>query len=167
MSDTVSYILKSSANQTIGAMRSILGKAAAYAEARKIEEGVLLSARLYPDMHPTTRQVQIACDVAARGTARLASLDIPSFPDTETTIAELTARCSKVLDYVNAADSAKIDASEKVTLEIPMGDNKMPMEGRQYLSSFILPNMHFHAAIFYGLLRTQGLEIGKRDFMMP
>jgi len=167
MSDTVSYILTSSANQTIGAIRTILGKAAEDAKARELDETVLLSARLYPDMLPVTRQVQIACDTVARGAARLAGLDMPSFPDTETTVAQLIERCTMALDYVNAVDSAKIDANTRVTLEIPIGPATMPMEGRQYLSSFILPNLHFHAAIFYGLLRMQGLKIGKRDYLMP
>jgi len=167
MSDTVSYILKSSTTQTIGAMRTILGKAADYAASIKADERALLSARLYPNMHPATRQVQIACDTVARGAARLASLDMPSFPDTEATIAELMDRCTRAIDYVEQVDSARIDASERVTLEIPIGPTTMPMEGRQYLSAFVLPNLHFHAAILYALLRMQGMDIGKRDFLMP
>ena len=167
MSNTVSDILKSSTAQTLGALRSILGKAADHAGARKIDESVLLSARLYPDMHPATRQVQIACDTVARGAARLAGIDMPSFPDTETTIAELIDRCTRAIDYVNSVDDAKMDANTLVTLQIPLGPNTVPMEGRQYLSSFVLPNLHFHAAICYGLLRMQGLEIGKRDFLVP
>lgn len=167
MSDTVSYILKSSTTQTIGAMRTILGKAADYAASINADESVLLSARLYPNMLPATRQVQIACDTVARGAARLAGLDMPSFPDTETTIAELIDRCTRAIEYVEHVDSAKIDANERVTLDIPIGSATMPMEGRQYLSTFVLPNLHFHASILYALLRMQGMDIGKRDFLMP
>lgn len=167
MSDTVSYILKSSTAQTIGALKSILGKAAAHAADVKVDESVFLSARLYPDMFPVTRQVQIACDTVARGAARLAGLDMPSFPDTETTIAELIARCEKTLAYVEGVESAAIDATERTTLQIPIGQATMPMEGRQYLQSFVLPNLHFHAAIAYGLLRSQGVVLGKRDYLMP
>ena len=167
MSDTVSYILKASTNQTIGALKSILGKAAAHAANIKVEESVLLSARLYPDMFPVTRQVQIACDTVARGAARLAGLEMPAFPDTETTFAELIERCGKAIAYVEGVSSDAIDATERTVLQIPIGPNTMPMEGRQYLSTFILPNLHFHAAICYGLLRMQGLEVGKRDYLMP
>ncbi len=167
MTDTVSTILKLSTNQTLGAMASVLAKGKQHAETTKVDGAVFLAARLYPDMHALPRQVQIGCDVAARGAARLSGAEIPSFPDTETTFDELIARCKTAIDYVNAADSAAMDANERVTLQIPMGDQTMPMEGRQFLSSFILPNMHFHAAITYSLLRMQGVVIGKRDFLMP
>lgn len=167
MSDTVSYILKSSANQTLGALASVLAKAKAHAETTKVDEANFISARLYPDMHALPKQVQIGCDITARGAARLAGLDMPSFPDTETTFDELIARCHTALDFVNGVDDAAIDANEKVVLQIPMGPDTMPMEGRQYLSSFILPNLHFHAAIAYGLLRHQGVVLGKRDFLVP
>jgi len=111
--------------------------------------------------------VQIACDTAARGAARLAEMDMPSFPDTEQTFAELMTRCQKALDYVNGIEDARIDATAAKTLQIPMGQATMPMTGAQYLSSFILPNLHFHASMTYALLRMQGVAIGKRDFLMP
>ena len=167
MSETISYILKSSAAQTLGAMASILAKAKAHAATAKVDEAVYLAARVFPDMHPLTRQVQIACDVAARGAARLASKDVPSFPDTEATFDELIERCKGALAFVNTMPDEEINVSERVTLQIPMGPDMMPMEGRQYLSSFILPNLHFHAAIMYSLLRSQGVAIGKRDFLVP
>lgn len=168
MGDTVSYILKASTTQTLGSMIGILKKAAAHAEAVKVDPSVFLAARVYPDMHALPRQVQIACDTAARGAARLAGLDMPGFPDTETTIDELIARCNAAMAYVDGVDSAAVDANTTATLQIPMGpDAVMPMEGRQYLSSFVLPNLHFHAAMVYGLLRGQGVAIGKRDFLMP
>jgi uncharacterized protein len=167
MTTTVSYILKSSTNQTLGALKGILAKGEAYAGAIKCEEAAMLAQRLYPDMFALPRQVQIACDTAARGAARLAGLDMPSFPDTEQTFAELIARCDKAIAYVNAIDDVKIDATASETLQIPMGQATLPMTGQQYLQSFILTNLHFHAAMAYGLLRMQGVQIGKRDFLVP
>ena len=167
MTTTVSYILKSSTNQTLGALKGLLAKGQAYAGTLKCDEAAILSQRLYPDMYALPRQVQIACDTAARGAARLAEIEMPSFPDTEQTFAELIARCQKAIDYVNAVDDAKIDATAQKTLQIPMGQASMPMTGAQYLQSFILTNLHFHAAMAYGLLRMQGVQVGKRDFLVP
>jgi hypothetical protein len=167
MTTTVSYILKSSTNQTLGALKGLLAKGQAYAGTLKCDEAAILSQRLYPDMYALPRQVQIACDTAARGAARLAEIEMPSFPDTEQTFAELIARCQKAIDYVNAVDDAMIDATAQKTLQIPMGQASMPMTGQQYLQSFILTNLHFHAAMAYGLLRMQGVQVGKRDFLVP
>ena len=164
---TVSHILKASTHQTIGALKGILIKGEAYARKLNVADSVLLSHRLYPDMFDLTRQVQIACDTVARGAARLAGLEMPAFPDTEQTFAELIARCDKAIAYVNGVDNAKIDASTNEVLQIPMGANSMPMEGTAYLSGFILTHLHFHAAIAYALLRAQGLNIGKRDYLVP
>lgn len=167
MTTTVSYMLKASTNQTLGALKGLLAKGEAYAASIKCEEEALLAQRLYPDMFALPRQVQIACDTAARGAARLAGMDMPSFPDTEQTFAELIARCDKAIAYVNAVDDAVIDATASTTLEIPMGQATLQMTGQQYLQSFILTNLHFHAAMAYGLLRMQGVQIGKRDFLVP
>lgn len=168
MSDTISYILKSSTTQTLGSVAGILKKAATHADTVKVDPAVFLAARVYPDMHALPRQVQIACDTAARGAARLAGAEMPGFPDTETTIDELIARCHAATAYVDGTDAAAIDANARKVLQIPMGpDAVMPMEGRQYLSGFILPNLHFHAAVVYTLLRGQGVAIGKRDFLVP
>lgn len=167
MTTTVSYILKSSTQQTLGALKGLLAKGEAYAALIKCEEAAMLAQRLYPDMFALPRQVQIACDTAARGAARLAEMDMPSFPDTEQTFAELIARCDTAIAYVNAIDDAKIDATASKTLQIPMGQATMPMTGQQYLQSFILPNLHFHAAMAYALLRMQGVQIGKRDYLVP
>ena len=164
---SVSYKLKSATNQTLGALKGILAKGEAYAGALKCEESALLSQRFYPDMFALPRQVQIACDTVTRGAARLAGKEMPSFPDTEQTFAELIARCQTAIDYVNAVDDAAIDATARTTLQIPMGQATMPMTGEQYLSGFILTNLHFHAAMAYGLLRTQGVPIGKRDYLVP
>jgi len=167
MTTTVSYMLKSSTNQTLGALKGLLAKGAAYAGTLKCEEAAILSQRLYPDMFALPRQVQIACDTAARGAARLAELDMPSFPDTEQTFSELIMRCQKAIDYVNGVEDSEIDATAQKTLQIPMGQATLPMTGQQYLQGFILTNLHFHAAMAYGLLRMQGVPIGKRDFLVP
>ncbi len=167
MTDTLSFILKSSTTQTLGALKGILAKGAAHARALNAEDSALLSQRLYPDMFALPRQVQIACDTASRGAARLAGLEMPSFPDTEQTFDELIARCARALDYVAGVEDERIDASARTVLQIPMGQVMMPMEGRQYVSGFILPNLHFHAAIAYALLRHQGVPVGKRDFLVP
>tara|TARA_R110000823_G_scaffold61744_1_gene146941 strand:- start:59 stop:565 length:507 start_codon:yes stop_codon:yes gene_type:complete len=167
MTDTLSYVLKTSVNQILGSTRSTLKKGETHARALDVEDSVMLAARLYPDMLPLSRQVQIACDNAARGAARLAGEDIPSFPDTETTFAELMARCEAAMAFVNSMDDAKINANELETLQIPLGPQTVPMQGRQYLTSFVLPNLIFHATMTYGLLRHQGVVLGKRDFLVP
>ncbi len=166
MGDTVSYMLKAASGQILTAMASNLGKAADYTKSLEIEEDVLLGSRLYPDMLPLIRQVQIAADTPARGAARLARIEMPSFPDTETSFAELRARLIAVNDYVQGIDSAAIDANALVELEIPLGPMTVNWPGRQYLSAFVLPNLHFHAAITHGLLRQAGMKLGKRDFLM-
>ena len=93
-------------------------------------------------------------------------LDMPSFPDTETTFPELMARCEATMAFVNSTDDAKINANELETLQIPLGPQTVPMQGRQYLTSFVLANMLFHATMAYGLLRQQGVVLGKRDFLV-
>lgn len=167
MSETISYMLKTSATQTLGAMASILQKAADHAVAAEVDEAVYLNHRLAPDMFPLTRQIQIMTDTVARGGARLAGLEMPETPDTETSFAQLIARCHDRMAYVQDLDDAALDANERVTLEIPLGPMTVNWEGRQYLTTFVLPNLHFHAATAYGLLRAQGVKIGKRDFLMP
>lgn len=126
----------------------------------------MLNARLYPDMATLTRQIQMAADTGARGAARLAALEMPSFPDTETTIDELIVRLDAANRYVQGVDSVAMDANENVELEIPLGPMTVNWEGRQYLSTFVLPNLHFHASIAFAILRHSGLSIGKRDFLM-
>lgn len=167
MSSTISYMLKTSTAQSIGATASILKKAAEHAAKVDVDEAVYLNHRLAPDMFPLTRQIQIMTDSVARGGARLAGLEMPETPDTETSFAQLIARCHDRLEYVQGLDDAALDASETRVLEIPLGPMTVNWEGRQYLATFVLPNLHFHAATAYGLLRSQGLEIGKRDFLMP
>ncbi len=165
MSELMSYMMKSSAGQILPAMAGTLMKAKTYAAEREIEESVLLAARLFPDMHPLLRQYQMAADTAARGAARLAGMEMPSFPDTERTIDELIARLEATNAFVQSVDDAAMDANAMQVLEIPLGPMTVNWEGRQYLSTFVLPNLHFHASIAFSLLRHQGVSIGKRDFL--
>ena len=151
--------------QTLTALSAILDKAEAYAAAKKIDPATLVGARLYPDMFPLSRQIQIVCDFAKGATARLSGKDVPSWPDTETTIPELKARIAKTLDFVKGFKPADIDGSEARDISMKVADNMMEFKGQPYLTGFVLPNLYFHAATAYGILRHNGLEIGKMDFM--
>ncbi|ABE61939.1 conserved hypothetical protein [Nitrobacter hamburgensis X14] len=152
--------------QTLGALSDILSKAEAHAVARKIAPETLLTARLYPDMLPLTRQIQIACDFAVKTCARLSGSEVPSTPDTEKTFDELQQRLAKATDYVKDAAPAKFEGAENRDVTFPAGPDKtMTLKGQQYLSHFALPNFYFHATTAYDILRHNGLEIGKRDFM--
>lgn len=149
----------------LNALDAILDKTAAYAAQRKIEPAALLNARLYPDMFDMKRQVQVACDFAKAAGARLAGLDVPSFADTETTIPELKERIAKTLRFLETIKPEQMEGSEERVLTIKVGPNEMTFTGRDYLMHFALPNFYFHCATAYGILRHNGLEIGKRDFM--
>ncbi|MDD0843460.1 DUF1993 domain-containing protein [Pseudomonas sp. Gutcm_11s] len=148
-----------------GNLSTILDKAAAYAEAKKIDPSVLLSARLAPDMHPLTRQVQIASDAVKGCAARLAGVDVPSFADTESSFAELQARITKTLDFVKSLTSEQIDsgAGREIVMKFPGAELKFTAE--DYLLHFVLPNFYFHLTTAYAILRHNGLEIGKMDYL--
>jgi len=147
------------------ALDGLLDRAAAYAEDKKIDPAALLSARLYPDMFTFTRQVQLASDFAKGGGARLANVDVPSFADTEVTIADLKARITKTLDFLATLKPEQMEGSETRTITLKVGPNEMTFDGAEYLLHFVLPNFYFHCSTAYGLLRHNGLEVGKRDFM--
>jgi hypothetical protein len=150
----------------LGTLSALLDKADAYARARSIDPAVLLSTRLFPDMFPLVRQVQIACDQAKNGGARLAGVDPPRFEDTEATIAELKARIVRTIAFIQALDAAKIDQSADREITFPLGPtDKGHMRGADYLNHFALPNFYFHLTTAYNILRHCGVEIGKRDFM--
>lgn len=168
MPTTNSAILKTTSAQMLGCLASILKKAADHAAAAKIPEEVFLNARLFPDMFPLTRQVQIATDQIARGTARLAGLDLPSHPDVETSFDQLIERVRKVDAYCQAASSEAIDARTDTMITIPVGGRQeMSMPCSQFLITFVLPNLYFHAATTYDILRHNGVVLGKRDFLRP
>jgi len=146
-------------------LAAILEKGAAYAEAKKIDPAVLIGSRLYPDMFPLSRQVQIASDVARRGAARLAGLEAPEMEDNETTFPELIARSKNTISYLETLTPNLIDGSEEKSIELPVGKDIMNFKGMPYLLYFILPNVYFHVTTAYDILRHCGVEVGKIDFL--
>jgi hypothetical protein len=146
-------------------LSSILDKAAAHAAAKKIDPTVFAQARLYPDMHPLSRQVQIACDTAKGAAGRLAGVDIPRHEDTETTLAELKQRVAKTLDFVKTVTAEQLKGAESRTIEIKFPSGSWKFTGLSYLNDFVLPNFYFHASMTYALLRHNGVEVGKSDFL--
>jgi len=151
--------------QTLGALSNILTKAAAHAEAKKIDPSVLITARLAPDMHPLARQIQMTSDQVKGAAARLAGVDIPSFPDTETTFAELQQRISKTVDFIKSLKPAQFEGAESREVSLTLGGQKVSWKGSVYLFNFVYPNFYFHASTAYDILRHNGVEIGKRDFL--
>ena len=151
--------------QYLKSISAVLDKGAAFAEQRKIDPASLLQARLYPDMHPLVKQVQIFTDQAVRGISRLAGTEPPAFPDTETTFSELKTRIEKAIAHVESFSAAQIDGSEgrDIVMKTPRGD--LNFKGQQYLLGFSLPNFFFHATTTYSILRHVGVELGKMDFM--
>jgi uncharacterized protein len=148
------------------ALSGILDKAEAFATAKKIDPAALLRSRLVLDMFDLTRQVQVATDGAKRGSARLAGVEAPAYEDNETTIAQLKERIAKTIAFLKTLDRAKIDASAEREITFPLGgEKKGHMKGDDYLNHFVLPNFYFHCAAAYAILRHNGVEIGKRDFL--
>jgi hypothetical protein len=150
---------------TLKNLSAILDKAQAYAEMRKIDPLVLTSARLYPDMFALARQVQIACDTAKGAVARLAGVEVPKHEDTEKTFAELKARIAKTLDFIASVKPAQVDGSEEREIVLKLQGNDVKFKGLQYLLGFAWPNFYFHATTAYDILRHNGVELGKRDFI--
>ena len=151
--------------RTLTALDAILDKAAAYAEARKIEPAALLGARLYPDMFPLTRQVQFSSDHAKGCPARLAGIAVPSFEDTEKTFPELKARIAKTLDFIGGLKPEQIDGSEGRDISLKAGPRELSFKGQDYLLFFALPNFYFHVTTAFAILRHNGVPIGKLDFL--
>jgi hypothetical protein len=150
---------------TLKNLSAILDKAQAYAEMRKIDPLVLTSARLYPDMFALARQVQIACDTAKGAVARLAGVEVPKHEDTEKTFAELKARIAKTLDFIASVKPAQVDGSEEREIVLKLQGSDVKFKGLQYLLGFAWPNFYFHATTAYDILRHNGVELGKRDFI--
>jgi len=146
-------------------LSAILTKAEASAEARKIDPAVLLASRLAPDMFPLSRQVQIVSDGAKGGAARLAGVEAPSFPDTETTFAELQERITKTVAYLDSLKAEQFDGAEsrEIVLKTPNGD--FSFTGRSFLLTFVLPNSFFHVTTAYNILRHNGVDLGKFDYL--
>ena len=146
-------------------LSAILDKAQAHAEAKKIEPAVLLGCRLYPDMFTLTRQVQVACDNAKGAAARLAGVEVPKHEDTEQTFADLKARIAKTVDFVESFKPAQIDGTEEKEIHLKLGPLEVDWKGMQYLLGFALPNFYFHVVTAYDILRHNGVEIGKREYI--
>jgi uncharacterized protein len=151
--------------RTFGNLSAILTKAEADAAARKIEPSVLLNARLCPDMHPLTRQVQIASDAAKGGVARLAGVEIPSFPDTEASFEELQGRIKKTVDFIQGVAADQIDGSEDKTITLKFPGREVSFPGQIFLLNFTIPNFYFHVTTAYAILRHNGVALGKMDFL--
>jgi hypothetical protein len=150
---------------TLNALSKLLDKAEAYAAAKKFDPQVLMNSRLAPDMFSLARQVQVACDQAKNGSARLAGVEPPKFEDNETTIAQLKERIAKTVAFVKGLNAKAIDASADRTITFPLGPKKGEMKGADYLNHFMFPNFYFHTAGAYMILRHNGVDIGKQDFL--
>jgi hypothetical protein len=151
--------------KSLGSLSAILDKAAAHAEARKIDPGVLLAARLYPDMFALTKQVQVACDFAKGSVARLAGQEPPKYEDTETTIDDLKARIARTITFVQGFAETQFEGSETREVSLKIRDQVLTYKGYPYLAHIALPNFFFHAVTAYDILRHNGVELGKRDFI--
>lgn len=143
----------------------VLEKGAAYAEAKGVEESVLLNWRVYPDMFPLTRQVQIATELPARCMARLAGAELPKFDDNETTFGELQDRVRKAQAIIASYPGEAVDANPDADITVPVGPSEMTFTRRNYVQHFLLPNLYFHTTATYLILRGVGVDLGKRDFL--
>jgi hypothetical protein len=146
-------------------LSAILDKAQAYVDARKLDPLALTGFRLYPDMFPLSRQVQIACDTAKGAVARLAGVEIPKHEDTEKTLAELKARIARTLEFIDSVPAAKVDGSEEREVVLQMRSGERRFKGAEYLLGVAYPNFYFHVTTAYNILRHNGVELGKRDFL--
>jgi len=146
-------------------LSSILDKAGGYAAAKKIDPTVLVQTRLYPDMFPLGRQVQITCDTAKGAAGRLAGIDIPKHEDNETTLEELKQRIAKTVAFVKSVQADQLRDAETKAIELKFPNATIKFTGLSYLTDFVLPNFFFHQSIAYALLRSSGVEIGKMDFL--
>ena len=152
--------------QMLGGLADVLRKAQAHAEARKIDPSAFLQSRLYPDMFPLVRQVQIACDFAKSVPARLAGADVPAYDDTEQSFDELLARIARTLEFIDGLDASAFEASESREIVLRPGTPKeRRIAGQAYLLQYGLPQFFFHVTTAYALLRHGGVEVGKKDYM--
>jgi hypothetical protein len=143
----------------------ILDKAQAHVDARKIDPSVLTAYRLYPDMLPFARQVQIACDSAKGAVARLAGVEVPKHEDVEQTFSELKARIAKTIDFIKTVKPGQLDGTEEKIIHLKLGSREVDFTGMQYLLGHALPNFYFHVTTAYNILRHNGVEVGKRDYI--
>jgi uncharacterized protein len=146
-------------------LSAILDKAGTHAETKKFDSVVLAQTRLFPDMHPLVRQVQIACDTAKGAAARLAGIEVPKHEDTEVTFADLKARIAKTVDFLKTVTAAQLKDAESRNIEIKFPNGSWKFTGIKYLTDFALPNFYFHECMVYALLRKNGVDVGKMDFL--
>lgn len=151
--------------RTLGNLSGILAKGAAHAEAKKIDPSVLVNSRLFPDMFALARQVQIASDTAKGAAARLAGLEPPSYDDNEKTFPELIARLDKTVEYLKTLKPEQIDGSEERTVNLKVAGQPMTFQGMTFLLQRALPNLYFHTTTAYNILRHNGVEVGKKDYL--
>jgi hypothetical protein len=150
---------------SLGSLSAILKKAQSYAQENKIEETVLTSGRLYPDMFPLSRQVQIACDMSKGCGARLAGVENPGFADTETSFDELLERVKKTIDFLESLSESEINASANKAVKFKAGPAELEFVGENYVREWVYPNFYFHLTTAYNILRHNGLAIGKLDYL--
>jgi hypothetical protein len=149
----------------LGNLSNILDKAQAHVDAKKIDATALTTYRIFPDMLPMSKQVQIACDTAKGVIARLAGVDIPAYEDNEVTLADLKARVAKTIAFIQTFTPAQIDGTEDKAIVTKRGDKETHYKGMQFLLGHAVPNFYFHVTTTYNILRHNGVEIGKRDFL--
>ena len=150
---------------TLRNLSAILDKAQTHCEAKKIDPAVMSGMRLIADMFPLSRQVQIACDSAKGAVARLAGVDIPKHEDTEQSFVELKQRIAKTIDFILSVGPEKVDGSEERAVTLKLGGKDVTYTGLQYLLGFAYPNFYFHVTTAYDILRANGVELGKRDYI--
>lgn len=165
MTITLHEALVPAAIRTLQSLSAILGKGAAHCEARQIDPAVFLSARIFPDMFPLTKQVQIATDMVKGGAARLAGIEIPKYDDNEASFADLQARIARTVAFLQSIPPEQINGREDATIVLKLPSRELSFEGLAYVNHFVLPNLYFHASMTYALLRQAGVDIGKRDFL--
>lgn len=153
--------------RALGVLSDLLDKGEAHARAQDLDPAELTQARLAPDMLPLARQIHIATDGAKGAGARLAGVEIPSYPDTETTFPELRARIARTIDFLKDLDPAAFTGAEDRQVELKVGGSTIPFSGRDFLLTFALPNFFFHIVTAYDILRHKGVAIGKRDYLGP
>lgn len=149
----------------LGNLSAILDKAAAYATAKNIDPSVFINARLAPDMYPLSRQVQIATDMVKGCAARLAGLEVPSYEDNATTFEDLQARIEKTVAFIQSVSTEQINGSEERAINFKIRDKEFSFIGLSYLLNFVLPNFYFHITTTYAILRHNGVELGKMDYL--
>jgi hypothetical protein len=151
----------------LGNLSAILDKTAKHCADAKIDPAVLTSARLFPDMFPLSRQVQLASDFAKGAAARLGGLDVPKYDDTESTIDELKARIAKTVAFIESVGEDKLVGADARTVTIPMRGEQKSFGGLVYLNNIVMPNFYFHLTTAYNILRHNGVPLGKADFTGP